>query len=269
MIDASTTQTGEGAHGPLDTADHSLPPAPWVRRFHNPANEWRRLFSEIFGTFLLVLVAVGSDVVASVSGVPISRAAAVTAPALMVMAVILFMGKVGGAHLNPVVSLAFALRKEFPWSRVPGYIAAQVAGALLACVFLWGVLGRPGHFGATIPGHAVNDLQAMLLEVVLTMGLVSVILGTASSAQNVGGLSAIAVGSYIALAGLWSSPISGASMNPVRSFAPDLVRGDLSHTWLYVVGPVAGSLLAVLFAIVLRGRGGDRAAILAAQGDPR
>jgi aquaporin Z len=101
------------------------------------------------------------------------------------------------------------------------------------------------------------------------MGLVSVILGTASSAQNVGGLSAIAVGSYIALAGLWSSPISGASMNPVRSFAPDLVRGDLSHTWLYVVGPVAGSLLAVLVAIVLRGRGGDRAAILAAQGDPR
>jgi aquaporin Z len=101
------------------------------------------------------------------------------------------------------------------------------------------------------------------------MGLVSVILGTASSAQNVGGLSAIAVGSYIALAGLWSSPISGASMNPVRSFAPDLVRGDLSHTWLYVVGPVAGSLLAVLGAIVLRGRGADRAAILAAQGDPQ
>jgi len=80
----------------------------------------------------------------------------------------------------------------------------------------------------------------MLIEVVLTMGLVSVILGTASSAQNVGGLSAIAVGGYIALAGLWSSPISGASMNPVRSFAPDLVRGDLSHTWLYVVGPPAG-----------------------------
>jgi aquaporin Z len=99
------------------------------------------------------------------------------------------------------------------------------------------------------------------------MGLVSVILGTASSAQNVGGLSAIAVGGYIALAGLWSSPISGASMNPVRSFAPDLVRGDLSHTWLYAVGPVLGALVAVAFAVVLRGRGHDATAMVAAQGD--
>jgi aquaporin Z len=101
------------------------------------------------------------------------------------------------------------------------------------------------------------------------MGLVSVILGTASSAQNVGGLSALAVGGYIALAGLWSSPISGASMNPLRSFAPDLIRGDLSHTWLYVVGPLLGGAVAVAFAFVLRGGGGDAAAMRAAQGDSR
>jgi aquaporin Z len=242
-------------------------PEPWARKFYDPSHEWRRLFSEILGTFLLVLVAVGAGVVTSVSGVPISRAAAVTAPGLLVMAVILFMGKVGGAHLNPVVSVAFALRAEFPWRRVPGYVAAQAVGGVLACVFLWAVLGRPGTFGATIPSPAVSDVQAMLIEAVLTMGLVSVILGTASSAQNVGALSALAVGGYIALAGLWSSPISGASMNPVRSFAPDLVRGDLSHTWLYVVGPALGALVAVGFAIVLRGRGGDRAAMIAAQGD--
>jgi aquaporin Z len=241
-------------------------PEPWVGRFHDPAQEGRRLFSEMFGTFLLVLVGVGPGVVTSVSGVPISRTAAVTAPGLLVMAVILFMGKVGGAHLNPVVSLAFALRAEFPWRRVPGYIAAQAMGGVLACVFLWMVFGRPGTFGATVPSPAVSDVQAMVVEAVLTMGLVSVILGTASSAQNVGGLSAIAVGGYIALAGLWSSPISGASMNPVRSFAPDLVRGDLSHTWLYVVGPAVGGLIAVAFAMVLRGRGGDAAAIIAAQG---
>lgn len=242
---------------------------PWERNFHDTSYEWRRLFSEILGTFLLVLVGVGAAVVTSVSGVQISRAAAVTAPGLMVMAVILFMGKVGGAHLNPVVSIAFALRYEFPWRRVPGYVVAQVAGGLLACVFLWAVLGRPGTFGATLPAPTVSDFQAMLVEAVLTMGLVSVILGTASSAQNVGGLSAIAVGGYIALTGLWSSPISGASMNPVRSFAPDLVRGDLSHTWLYIVGPVLGTLVAVAFAIALRGRGRDSAAILAAQGELR
>lgn len=239
----------------------------WARDFRDPGNALRRLFSEVLGTFLLVLVAVGAGVVADASGVPISRAAAVTAPGLMVMAIILFMGKVGGAHLNPVVSLAFALRSEFPWIRVPGYVTAQAAGGVVACLFLWAVLGMHGTFGATLPGPGISDVQAMLFEAVLTMGLVSVILGTASSAQNVGALSAIAVGAYIALAGVWASPISGTSMNPVRSLAPDLVRGDFSHAWVYVVGPVLGSLVAVGFAFALRGRGGDDAATRAAKGD--
>jgi aquaporin Z len=267
VTDAAPLETESAIGVPVAAQDHGLPDPQWVRTFHDPSREWRRLFSEILGTFLLVLVAAGADVVTSVSGVPISRTAAVTAPGLLVMAVILFMGKVGGAHLNPVVSVAFALRSEFPWRRVPGYVAAQAVGAVLACLFLWAVLGRPGTFGATIPAATVSDTRAMLMEVVLTMGLVSVILGTASSAQNVGGLSAIAVGGYIALAGLWSSPISGASMNPVRSFAPDLVRGDLSHTWLYVAGPLLGALVAVVFAFMLRGRGADRAAMRAAQGE--
>ncbi len=240
---------------------------PWVREFADLSYEWRRLFSEVLGTFLLVLVAVGGDVAGTVTGDPPSRAAAVTAPALMVMAVILFMGRVSGAHLNPVVSLAFALRREFPWRRVPGYVVAQLAGGLLACIFLWALFGRPGVFGTTIPGPTVSDTQAMLVEAVLTLGLVSTILGTASSAQNVGPLSAIAVGGYIALAGLWAAPISGASMNPVRSLAPALVRGDLTHYWAYLIGPVVGALVAVAFAHVLRGRGGNQAATRAAQGD--
>ncbi len=227
------------------------------------------MFAEVLGTFLLVLGGAGSHVAVSVTGLPISRAAAVTAPGLTVMAAILFMGKVGGAHLNPVVSIAFALRRDFPWKRVPGYIVSQVAGGTLACVFLWTVFGRPGKFGATVPGPNVSDVQAMLVELVLTMGLVSVILGTASDAQNVGALSAIAVGGYIALAGLWADPFSGASMNPVRSFAPDVVRGDLTHTWVYVVGPLLGALLGVVVAYVLRGPGGDTGARRAAQGgDP-
>jgi aquaporin Z len=106
----------------------------------------------------------------------------------------------------------------------------------------------------------------MLIELVLTLGLVSTILGTASRAQNVGALSAVAVGGYIALAGLWSSPISGAVMNPARAFGPDLVRGDFSHFWVYVVGPFAGGLLAVAFAAILRGRGGDPGGLAAARG---
>lgn len=240
---------------------------PWARAFRG-TSQWRRqLFSEILGTFLLVLTAVGAGVAGPVTGVPVSRNAAVTAPALMVMAVILFMGKVGGAHLNPVVSIAFALRREFPWRRVPGYVASQLLGGVLACLFLWAVLGRPGDFGATLPAPPVGDVRAMVIEAMLTLGLVSTILGTASSAQNVGALSAIAVGGYIALAGLWASPISGASMNPVRSLAPDLVRGDLGHVWVYLVGPMLGAVAAVGCALILRGPGGDEAATRAAQGE--
>ncbi|MDQ6721085.1 MAG: aquaporin, partial [Candidatus Dormibacteraeota bacterium] len=204
--------------------------------------------------------------VGTVTGAPPSRAAVATAPALMVMAVILFMGRVSGAHLNPVVTMAFALRSEFPWRRVPGYVAAQLIGGTLACLFLWALFGRPGVFGATIPTSAVSDTQGMLIEAVLTLGLVSTILGTASSAQNVGPLSALAVGGYIALAGLWAGAVTGASMNPVRSFAPALVRADFGHIWIYLVGPLIGALVAVAFAHVLRGRGGDQVAIRAAQG---
>ena len=225
-----------------------------------------RLFSELFGTFLLVLAAAGATVVDAQTHGAISRSAAVTAPGLTVMAVILFMGAVSGAHLNPGVTLAFSLRGDFPWRRLPGYVAAQLVGASLACLFLAAVFGKIGELGATRPGAGIADWKAMLFELVLTVGLVSTILGTASEAQNVGPLSAVGVGGYIVLAGLWSSPISGASMNTARSFGPDLVLGDFAHFWVYLVGPLAGATLAVAFAWVLRGPGGDRGGVSAARG---
>src|SRR5215831_13335720 len=231
------------------------------RNFDDPALEWRRLFSEILGTFLLVLVGAGGGVVNAVSNGAISRAAAVTAPGLMVLAIILFMGAISGAHLNPAVSVAFAARGDFPWVRVPGYILAQLLGATLACLLLAALFGRVGMLGATEPGPGIGDARAVVIELVLTTGLVSTILGTASRAQNLGPISAFGVGAYIILAGLWATPISGASMNPARSFAPDLVLLDFRHFWVYVVGPLAGGLLAVGIAYVLRGRGGDLNAI--------
>ncbi len=234
--------------------------------FDNPAHEWRRLFSELLGTFFLVLVGAGGAVVNAQSDGAISRAAAVTAPGLMVMAIILFMGAVSGAHLNPAVSIAFAARGDFPWRRVPGYILVQLVGATLACLLLWAILGKLGQLGATEPGAGITDVEAMLMELVLTVGLVSVILGTASGAQNIGVFGALGVGAYIILAGLWSSPVSGASMNPARSFGPDLAIADFSSYWVYVVGPIAGALIAVGFAWVLRGPGGGRAGSAAAQG---
>jgi aquaporin Z len=222
--------------------------------FDDPRLEWRRLFSELFGTFLLVLAAAGGGILAGKG--QISLGAAVVAPGLTVLAIILFMGAVSGAHLNPVVSLAFALRRDFPWKRVPGYIIAQLLGATLASLFLLAVFGNVEHLGATLPGRGYHDWQALLMEIALSVGLVSVILGTASAAQNVGAIAALGVGSYIALAGLWAAPVSGVSMNPARSFGPALVSGDFAHYWVYVVGPTAGALLAVLFALVLRGAGG-------------
>ena len=224
------------------------------QNFDDPRQEWRRLFAEVLGTFLLVLAGAGAGVVDAVSHGAVGRGASVTAPGLMVMAVILFMGAVSGAHLNPAVTLGFALRGDFPWRRVPGYVLAELLGSTLAVLLLWAMFGKVGSLGATEPGAGISDLQAMLMELTLTVGLVSVILGTASRSQNLGPLSALGVGSYIVLAGLWSSPISGASMNPARSFGPDLVLGNFDHYWVYVVGPLLGALIAVGFAFVLRGR---------------
>jgi aquaporin Z len=232
--------------------------------FDDPRLEWRRLFSELLGTFMLVLVAAGGGILHGEGQITLS--AAVVAPGLMVLAIILFMGAISGAHLNPAVSLAFALRGDFPWRRVPGYILIQLVGASLACVFLLAVFGNIQHLGATLPGPGYANWQALLMEIVLTATLVSVILGTASAAQNVGAIAALGVGGYIALAGLWSAPVSGTSMNPARSFGPALVSGDFSSYWVYVVGPLAGALIAVGIASVLRGRGGDAIARAAGSG---
>ena len=240
--------------------------SPWSRTLDDPRVEGRRLFSEFLGTFLLVAVGAGGAVVDAASGGQIGRAAGVTAPGLMVLAMILFMGAVSGAHLNPAVTLSFALRGDFPWRRVPGYIVVQLLAAAGAVLMLRVVFGDVGGLGATVPGSGFSDLQAMTVELLLTFGLVSTILGTASSAQNVGPLSALAVGGYIVLAGLWSSPVSGASMNPARSFGPALVSADFGSYWVYLAGPLLGGALAVGVAVLLRGRGGDAGGMAAARG---
>jgi aquaporin Z len=232
--------------------------------FQDPHFAYRRLFSEVLGTFLLVMVAAGGGILHAKG--QISLSAAVVAPGLMVMGIILFMGAVSGAHLNPVVSLAFAMRRDFAWRRVVGYVLAQIMGATLACLFLLAVFGNVEHLGATLPGPGYADWQALLMEIALTAGLVSVILGTASAAQNVGAIGALGVGGYIALAGLWAAPVSGTSMNPVRSFGPALVSGDWTAYWVYLAGPVVGAAIAVACAIVLRGRKPDPVARVAGSG---
>ena len=238
-----------------------------IANFNDPRQEWRRLFSELLGTFFLVLVAAGGGMMSHAFPGVISHSAAVVAPGLMVMGIILFMGKISGAHLNPAVSIAFALRRDFPWRRVPMYIVVQLAGAVLAALFLRAVINVSATFGSNYPASGYSSLAAFWMELILTTGLVSVILGTASGAQNVGVIGAFGVGAYIALAGLWGSPISGASMNPARTFGPDLVSTTFTSYWVYVAGPIAGAVVAVGIAYVLRGRGGDQSSAGAAQGD--
>jgi len=250
------------------TTQHRMLYRSEIPDFLESTHEWRRLFAETWGTFLLVVVAAGAVVVGAQSGGAITLGMKVVAPGLMVMAIIYFMGAVSGAHLNPAVTLAFALRRNFPWSRVPGYIAAQIIGGIAAASFLRALFGIQGLLGATTPGPGVSGFTALAMEVLLTTGLVSTILGTASGARNIGSNGALAVGGYISLAGLWAAPISGASMNPVRSFAPDLMRGDMSTTWIYVAGPVLGAIIAVGFEWILKGKP-TAAGTLAARGDSK
>jgi aquaporin Z len=188
---ADVAQRKRIAQGQLSTdfLDHTL--------------EWRRIFAETWGTFLLVVVAAGGEVVAARSGGAVTPGMRAVAPGLMVMAIIYFMGAVSGAHLNPAVTLAFAVRRNFPWSRVPGYVLGQLAGGVLAALFLRVMFGTIGALGATVPGGGIGNGKALAMEVLLTTGLVNTILGTASGARNIGTNGAIAVGGYIALAGLW------------------------------------------------------------------
>ncbi len=221
--------------------------------FLNPALEWRRIFAELWGTFLLVLAASGGIVIAARTGSNVSPAVLATAPGIMVMALIYTVGAVSGAHLNPAVTIAFALRGNFPWRRVPGYVLAQVAGGIAASLALRALFGTSGNLGATVPGPGIGVVRSFVVEILLTAGLVNVILGTASGARNIGTNGAIAVGGFIALAGILAAPATGASMNPARSLAPDLIRSTLATTWLYVVGPLAGATIGVVFEWLLKG----------------
>src|ERR1017187_2873943 len=146
-----------------------------INNFNDPRQEWRRLFSELLGTFLLVLVAAGAGMMGHAFPGSVSRQAAVVAPGLMVMAIILFMGKVSGAHLNPVVSIAFALRRDFHWRRVPGYVVVQFIGATLAALFLHNVIKVSAAYGSNYPARGYSGMASFWMELVLTMGLVSVI----------------------------------------------------------------------------------------------
>ena len=230
------------------------------KQFLDPKENGAGCSAEMWGTFLLVLVACGGVVVSKLDP-SVSLGLQVAAPGIMVMAAIYFMGTVSGAHLNPGVTVAFALRSHFPWKKVPTYMLAQMAGGIIAALFLKGMFGETGDIGATVPKLSLTPLQALLIEIILTTGLVNTILGTASGGRNIGHNAAIAIGGYIVLAGFWAGPLTGASMNAVRSLAPDIVRGNFQTSWIYICGPFIGAFIAVGFEWILKGKPSKHATV--------
>jgi aquaporin Z len=220
---------------------------------------WIRLITEFLGTFLLVAVAAGSGVINHYAGgQPISRTAAVVAPGALVMALIYAWGPLSGLHINPAVTFAFASRRVFPRAWVLPYVVAQFAGAIGAALFLQVVFGdvsAGGNYPISTPG---GNWRAFVMEILLTTILVSVILHTATGHRSIGHNAAIAVGSTVALLGLFASPISGSSMNPARTLGPDIVSANFTGWWVYVFGDLIGAAIAVVIITLIRGLPGKK-----------
>jgi aquaporin Z len=226
-----------------------------------------RLIVEFIGTFILVTVAAGSGVINHyVGGDPISRAAAVIAPGAIVMAMIYALGPLSGLHINPAVTLAFTARRVFRTVWAVPYIAVQLAGAVCAALVLqvmYGHVASGGNYPIAKPG---GEWRSLVMEIILTAILVTVILNTATGYRSIGHNAALAVGSTVALLGLFASPISGASMNPARTLGPDIVSLDFTGWWIYIVGPIVGAAIAVMMIGLVRGRPGKDAERESAEG---
>jgi aquaporin NIP len=213
----------------------------------------RRLLAEFLGTFSLVFAGTGAIVINEVSGGVIGHAGIALTFGLIVLAMIYTFGDVSGAHFNPAVTIAFAAGKRFAWKSVPGYVAAQIFGGILASATLFFLFPESKTLGATIP--AGSDGQSFVLEVILTSILMLTILSVSEGAKEKGVTAGIAIGAVIALEAMFAGPVCGASMNPVRSIAPALVSGHLSSLWVYVLAPVTGALLAVPLCRAVREKG--------------
>lgn len=202
------------------------------------------LCAELVGTFMLVLAGCGAIVANDMHGGAITHVGIAMTFGLVVMTGIYAVGDTSGAHFNPAVTTAFALTGVFPWKHVLPYIAAQLLGALAAASVI--KLYAPDHatLGATLPAGGV--LASFVLETVLTWWLVVVILSVATGAKEKGLFAGLAIGATVMLEAMFAGPVTGASMNPVRSIAPALFSGQLEHLWLYIAAPMLGGALAVI-----------------------
>jgi MIP family channel proteins len=210
----------------------------------------RLLVAEFIGTFTLVFAGAGAVMVDAKTHALGHVGVAITF-GLVIMAMIYAVGHISGAHFNGAVTFAFALTRHFPWPRAIGYWCAQFAGALTAAALLRASLGNIAHVGATLPSG--TQAQSFLWELLMTAFLMFVILSVATDTRAVGEAAAIAIGGTIGLDAMFGGPISGASMNPMRSAGPAIVSGDLHALWLYIVAPVVGATIGGLAYQFVRG----------------
>ncbi len=212
----------------------------------------KRPLAEFLGTFVLVFAGTGAIVINQASSGVIGHAGIALTFGLVVLAMIYTFGDVSGAHINPAVTIGFAVARRFPWSDVPLYLVSQLAGAFAASGLLKVLFPGPGTLGATLPAGSVS--QSFILEVVLTAILMLVVLSVSTGAKEKSITAGIAIGAVVGLEAMFAGPICGASMNPARSLAPAIVSGHFEHLWLYPVATVLGALIAVPLSHAVRGR---------------
>lgn len=217
----------------------------------------KKLAAEFIGTFALVFAGTGAIIIDHASGGVIGHAGVALTFGLIVMVMIETFGDVSGAHLNPAVTIGFAVARGFPKTDVPRYIAAQLLGALTASGLLRVLFPADATLGATLP--AGPWWQSFTLEVLLTFFLMLTILNVTTGSKEKGITAGLTIGGLIALEAMFAGPISGASMNPARSLAPALASGNLTELWIYLVAPTLGALLAVPVCACVRDNGCCRA----------
>ena len=211
----------------------------------------KRLGAELIGTFALVFTAVGSDVSDALNGHILGKFAVAVAPGLIIMAMIYGLDRISGAYFNPAISIGFTITRHLRLKDLPLYIIVQVIGSILASFVVFTIIGQNGYSGLTLPLGRGGWFQSFILEIVLTFFLmiVSISMKEEVGYKTFGG---VAIGGIIALAGIVGIQISGASMNPARSFGPALITGNLSFNWIYWVAPIIGSLIAVFAFKVIK-----------------
>ncbi len=237
VVDREEELKSDGAYG-SSTSDPILPAA----------------LAELVGTFILVFggtaVAVGAILSRPTAGAAYDSLAVALAFGLALAAVVAAIGHVSGGHVNPAVTLGLASTGQFPWRSVPAYLGAQLVGAVFGAVGTWIAFGGPGRseakLAATYPAQGVGDLQAFLLEILITFILVFVVVSVATDQRAPAAIAPIAVGFALAVGVFIAGPVTGGAVNPVRALGPMLVAGDLTSVWLYILGPIIGGVLAAL-----------------------